>query len=58
MPSSKAVASEEARRTGWYVEPLREATCLREALRRRQGTQMADFFSILLVAREGIGATR
>jgi hypothetical protein len=48
MPSSKAAASEEARRTGWYVEPLREATCLREALRREQGTPLADFFSILL----------
>ena len=23
------------------------ATCLREALRRRQGTQLADFFNIL-----------
>jgi hypothetical protein len=32
-----------------YVEDLNDATCLREALRRRQGTQLADFFSILLV---------
>lgn len=32
-----------------YVEDAFEVTCLREALRRRQGTQLADFFSILLV---------
>ena len=31
-----------------YVENAFEVTCLREALRRRQGTQLADFFSILL----------
>jgi hypothetical protein len=31
-----------------YGEPLSDATCLREALRRRQGTKLADFFSILL----------
>ena len=31
-----------------YVEDAFEATCLREALRRRQGTKLADFFSILL----------
>ena len=31
-----------------YVEPLSDATCLREALRRRQETPLADFFSILL----------
>ncbi len=31
-----------------YAEPLNDATCLREALRRRQGTQLEDFFSILL----------
>ncbi|MEK6632549.1 MAG: hypothetical protein AABY94_04480, partial [Nitrospirota bacterium] len=42
--------SEEARRTLRYVELLSDATCLREALRRRQGTPLADFFSILLVA--------
>jgi hypothetical protein len=30
-----------------YVEGLNDATCLREALRRRQGTTLADFFSIL-----------
>jgi peptide chain release factor 1 len=34
-----------------YVEGLNEATCLREALRRRQGTPLADFFSILLGTR-------
>ena len=37
-PFSKAAASEEARRTLQYVEPLREAR-----------TKLADFFSILLV---------
>ena len=37
MPSSKAAASEEARRTRRYVESLREAR-----------TPLADFFSILL----------
>ena len=31
-----------------YVEDLSDATCLRETLRRRQGTKLADFFSILL----------
>ena len=36
-PSSKAAASEEARRTLRYVEPLSDAR-----------TQLADFFSILL----------
>ena len=36
-PSSKAAASEEARRTLRYVEPLSEAR-----------TKLADFFSILL----------
>lgn len=30
-----------------YVEPLSAATCLREALRRRQGTPAADLLSIL-----------
>ena len=36
--------------SGLYsVEPLSDATCLREALRRRQGTPLEDFFSILLV---------
>ena len=29
------------------VEPLSDATCLREALRRRQGTPLAGFFSSL-----------
>jgi hypothetical protein len=33
-----------------YVEPLSDATCLREALRRRQGTQLAALSSFL---REG-----
>ncbi len=33
-----------------YVEPLSDTTCLREPLRRRQGTPLADFFSILLGA--------
>ena len=37
-PSSKAAASEEARRTLQYVEPLSDAR-----------TPQADFFSILLV---------
>jgi hypothetical protein len=37
MPSSKAAANGEARRTGWYVEPLHEAR-----------TPLADFLSILL----------
>ena len=37
MPSSKAAASEEARRTLRYVEPLSDAR-----------TPLADFFSILL----------
>jgi len=36
-PSSKAAASEEARRTLRYVEPLRDAR-----------TPLEDFFSILL----------
>ena len=36
--SSKAAASEEARRTGWYVARLREAR-----------TPLTDFFSILLL---------
>jgi hypothetical protein len=31
-----------------YVEPLSVATCLREALRRRQGTPLADFSNSLL----------
>jgi len=30
-----------------YVEDLSDATCLREALRRRQGTTLAGCFSIL-----------
>jgi hypothetical protein len=29
---------------------VRDATCLREALRRRQGTRLEDFFNILLVS--------
>jgi CYTH domain-containing protein len=40
--SSKAAASEEARRTLRYVEPLSEAR-----------TMLADFFSILLANRRG-----
>ncbi len=36
-PSSKAAASEEARRTLQYIEPLRDAR-----------TSLEDFFSILL----------
>ncbi len=31
-----------------YVEDAFEATCLREALRRRQGTKLTSFFSIRL----------
>jgi hypothetical protein len=31
---------------------VRDATCLREALRRRQETQLEDFFSILLKTKE------
>ena len=34
--------------SGPYVEPLSDVTCLREALRRRQGTPLEDFSSILL----------
>jgi hypothetical protein len=34
-----------------YVEPLSDATCLREALRRRQGTPLADFINSLLANR-------
>jgi hypothetical protein len=30
------------------VEPLSDATCQRESLRRRQGTTLGHFFSILL----------
>ncbi len=41
-PSSKAAASEEARRTLRYVEPLSDAR-----------TPLADFFSILSVVTEG-----
>ena len=41
-PSSKAAASEKARRTLRYVEPLSDAR-----------TPLADFFSILLVVMEG-----
>ena len=39
-PSSKAAASEEARRTLRYIEPLSDAR-----------TKLANFFSILLVVR-------
>ena len=42
----KAAASEEARRTLWYVEPLSDAR-----------TPLADFFSVLLALRGGIGLT-
>ena len=42
-PSSKAAASEEARRTLRYVEPLSAAR-----------TKLADFFSILLTERETV----
>jgi hypothetical protein len=52
-PSSKAAASEEAKSYSLpYVEPLSVATCLREALRRRQGTPLADFVNSLLGVRE------
>jgi len=55
---NKAAASEETKRilshparlelllaalARWYVESLSDATCLREALRRRQGTPLAAF---------------
>ena len=42
-PSSKAAASEEARRTLRYVEPLSDAR-----------TPLADFFSILLIQKLSI----
>jgi hypothetical protein len=48
IAAGEAAASEETRRTLRYVEPLSDAACLREALRRRQGTRPADFISILL----------
>jgi len=52
-PPSKAAASEEAKSYSLpYVEPLSAATCLREALRRRQGTPLADFVNSLLGVRE------
>ena len=35
-----------------YVEPLHDATCLREALRRRQGTPLEACINSLLKARE------
>jgi hypothetical protein len=38
---------------GPYAEPLSDATCLREALRRRQGTPPEDFFNILLEKNPG-----
>ena len=48
----KAVQQGRSERSGEAyaadVELLSEATCLREALRRRQGMLLADFFSILL----------
>ena len=31
-----------------HVESLNDVTCLREALRRRQGTLLADIFNSLL----------
>ena len=43
LPPSKAAASEEARRTLRYVEPLSDAR-----------TKLADFFSILLVKLEAV----
>ena len=46
-PFSKAAASEEARRTLRYVEPLSDAR-----------TQLADFFSILLVQKLSIDNRR
>ena len=46
--SSKAAADEcTGGIASGYVEDAFKATCLREALRRRQGTKLADFFSIL-----------
>ena len=44
MPSSKAAASEEVRRTLRYVEPLSEAR-----------TKLAAFFSILLLYEQQAG---
>ena len=41
-----------------YVEDAFKVTCLREALRRRQGTQLADFFSIRLALGLCRGARR
>ena len=46
-PLSKAAANEEARRTLRYVEPLSAAR-----------TPLADFFSILLEQRMGVGRFR
>jgi hypothetical protein len=40
--------------SGPYLEPLSDATCLREALRQRQGTPLADCFSILLVVQRAV----
>jgi len=42
-------ACRNRRGPGPYVEPLSAATCLREALRRRQGTKLEAVFNILLV---------
>jgi hypothetical protein len=47
MPSSKAAENEEARHTLRYVEPLSAAR-----------TPLADFFSILLEQRRGVGRVR
>ena len=50
-PSSKAAASEEARRTLRYVEPLSEARTMlgerRVSARRGWAGEKSDFFSIL-----------
>jgi hypothetical protein len=52
MPSSKAAASEEARRTLRYVEPLSEARTphgkRRVSARRGRAGEKSDFFSFLL----------
>jgi len=45
----QAPAFARLRREPVPSEPLSDATCLREALRRRQGTQLEDFFNILLM---------
>jgi len=52
MSSSKAAASEEARRTLRYVEPLSDARTphgkRRVSARRGRAGEKSDFFSILL----------